>query len=162
MSFFIPNELLEHISRVNYVDRDAKVRQHFRLLFVNKQWHRYFDSDSVWKTLFSLFYLPSTEITMDFMKQMIRTKYSLKAHCKCMSKILDNPKWLLKYKVNGHPIKPNQVPKLQKLLDGEKVPREVEDDFVRHLSAIDEKKKLFSKMTRTKKDFELVKTPCNK
>jgi hypothetical protein len=74
-----------------------------------------------------------------------------------MSKILDNPKWLLKYKSYGHPIKPNQVAKLRMLLDDKKVPREVEDDFVCHLSAIDEKKKLFSQMTRTKKDFKLVK-----
>ncbi len=160
ISLLVPDEILEHINRETYVDRDAKMRQHFRLMLVNKQWYRCFNRDPIWKNLFSLFYSPKEEITIDFMKQMIRTKHSYKFHSKCMALILRNPKWgLNNFGVGYHW---TCVRMMQMLLDQERVPKEVVEKFTRHMNGIDEKRLLFSKLKHAYKyPLSLLKDPLN-
>lgn len=151
----VPNEILDKLSKENYVDREAKVRQHFRLLLVSRHWYNYFNSDIVWTGLFTLYYRPAPEISITFMRQFIRTKHLLKVHCKHL--MLIRKKHHIGYN-EKHPIKPHQVNKLRLLLKDKKVPSNVENDFVHHLNAIDEKKSLLSRMLRKNKNFKLTKS----
>lgn len=152
----VPNEILERLSKENYKDKEAKVRQQFRLLLVNKQFYNYFNTGQVWTNLFALYYKPMIHIPVDYMKRFIRLKHWLKVQCRNMTRLKAKYKIDDKYFYRSG-IKPQQVERMTKLLVDNKVPNEARVQFVNLLWDIDIKKKDLSKLIRTKKNFKLYK-----
>lgn len=107
--FGIPNELLQKMVLYNYQDREAKVRQQFRVLFVNKWFYNCFNEDNVWKGLFALYYIPNDKIPIDFMKKTIINKHSLKNTYAVMTKIIRKHKIGFDKEKGKYTVKSNQI-----------------------------------------------------
>ena len=81
MSLYIPHEMFDLILELSYKDKDAKIRQHFVLMLVNKDFYTYFNKSSTWKNIFSMYYQlvnrRNKEIPLREMQAFLRIHHNL-------------------------------------------------------------------------------------